>query len=94
MPGLLPGDVNGDGMVNGLDVNVIAMNWMMNVGSRAEGDLNGDGVVNGLDANEVSLNWNAPNPPASAIPEPSALVLAAIVAWGACGLFARRRRRA
>jgi probable HAF family extracellular repeat protein len=38
------GDANGDGIVNGLDVSVVASNWMA-TGKNITGDINGDGVV-------------------------------------------------
>jgi subtilisin family serine protease len=72
---LVPGDVNGDGIVNGLDINLVASHWQDGYGP---GDGNGDGIVNGLDLNEIASHWlqtgptqqqviaSIPAPPASA----------------------------
>ena len=51
----LPADVNGDGVVNGLDISAISANWGT-TGNLAL-DSNGDGVINGLDIAAVSSNW-------------------------------------
>ena len=58
----LAGDVNSDGTVNGLDANILSLNWLADPATFAQGDANGDGVVNGLDANIISLNWLAALP--------------------------------
>ena len=51
-PGI-PGDVNGDGVVNAADAN-IAMCMALNlVEADPAGDINGDGVVNTADANII-----------------------------------------
>ena len=51
-PGI-PGDVNGDGVVNAADAN-IAMRMALNlVEADLAGDINGDGVVNTADANII-----------------------------------------
>ena len=55
-PPPIPGDVNHDGVVNGLDINLVAANWL-DSGSGQPGDANGDGVVNGLDINMIAANW-------------------------------------
>ena len=57
-----PGDVNGDGQVDGLDVNIISANWYLLNVALNQGDLNGDGIVNGLDANLVSEYWGSWRP--------------------------------
>lgn len=44
----LRGDLNGDGMVDGLDY-VMVVNMILENRNVAEADLNGDGIVNGLD---------------------------------------------
>jgi hypothetical protein len=54
----IPGDVNGDGVVNILDVTIIALNWLKPVPpGPANADVNGDGVINILDVTQMSLNW-------------------------------------
>jgi hypothetical protein len=54
----IPGDINGDGIVNLLDLNYITFNWLKTVPpAPANADLNGDGVINLLDLNYVAFNW-------------------------------------
>ena len=48
----LVGDLNGDGVVNGIDLSVLGAHWQ-SVGGPADGDLNGDGVVD--DGVDLSL---------------------------------------
>ena len=48
---VLPGDANQDGVVNGLDIQQVASNWIQ---SSFAGDVNGDNVINGLDLNNVA----------------------------------------
>jgi len=90
----IPGDVNDDGVVNGLDISLIAGHWLQ-TGASVLGDANGDGVVNGLDIGLISSNWlqHAPGgggASAASVPEPSTGVLgtAAMLV-----LFARTRPR-
>ena len=52
---VLPGDVNQDGSVNGLDVSLVAADWL-NTGT-VRSDTNGDNVVNGLDIVTIASNW-------------------------------------
>ena len=56
--GSSPGDVNGDSVVNGLDIAQISSNWL-HQGAFAIGDANHDGVVNGLDIAAVASHWFA-----------------------------------
>lgn len=54
----IPGDVNGDGVVNVLDINPIARYWQRTVPpAPAYADLNGDGIINLLDLNWVAVTW-------------------------------------
>jgi hypothetical protein len=96
---LVPGDVNFDGVVNGLDINAIASNWAHH-GSLVSGDANGDGIVNGLDVNMLASNWlhsSAALPEVSAnsaatlapAPEPSTGLIFGV---GTCGWWLLRRR--
>jgi hypothetical protein len=89
----LPGDVNFDRVVNGLDISLIAGHWLK-TGAGVAGDANTDGVVNGLDINIVASHWlqtgGAGAGNGAAVPEPSTLGLAA---FGALVLIAYRRRR-
>lgn len=86
----IPGDVNVDGTVDGLDANIISANFLA-PGGYAQGDANLDGTVNGLDANVVSANFLQSNP-AAAIPEPAGSMLAVLTlqSWA---LVRRRRTR-
>ena len=93
----IPGDLNGDGFVGLDDLDIILNHWNQSVtlGDLLQGDVSGpggepDGYV-GLDDLDVLLNnWNAGTPPApaGAIPEPGAL---ALLGMGAFGLIGRRR---
>ena len=86
------GDVNFDGVVNGLDISQVASNWLQ-TGSSIRGDANGDGVVNGLDISQIASNWlqgGGAARAATAVPESSTIVLAAL---GGAALLACRRRR-
>jgi hypothetical protein len=54
----LPGDINGDGVINLLDLNYISFNWQKTVPpAPACADLNGDKIINLLDLNYISLYW-------------------------------------
>ena len=92
---LLPGDTNGDGTVNGADLNVVLSNYnhTTSVGW-AYGDFDCNGTVNGADLNTVLSYYNQTsslNAAGIAVPEPSTLLLAAA---GLVGLlcYARRKR--
>ncbi|MFI5240735.1 MAG: fibronectin type III domain-containing protein [Candidatus Saccharimonadia bacterium] len=52
-----PGDVNGDGAVNIIDLSILAQNYGLSGATRAQGDLNGDGVVNILDLSILATNF-------------------------------------
>jgi hypothetical protein len=89
----VPGDVNFDGVVNGLDISAVASHWLQG-GTSITGDANGDGVVNGLDISVISSNWlqqfgGGSGGGATAVPEPSTLLLAALAGVA----LAMRRRR-
>lgn len=49
----LPGDLNGDGFVNGADLASLLANWNQPGAS----DLNGDGTTNGADLATLLANW-------------------------------------
>jgi T5SS/PEP-CTERM-associated repeat protein len=90
----LDGDINLDGVVNGLDIAAVSSHWLQTGSAAINGDVNGDGVVNGLDIALISSHWlqtgGAGAGSGAAAPEPSSLVLAAL---GALALLAYRRRR-
>lgn len=54
VPAPKPGDVNGDGIVDGADLARVLGAWGTNA---AGADLNGDGTVNGADLAIVLANW-------------------------------------
>ena len=49
----LPGDIDGDGVVNATDLALLFNNW----GGAGDTDLNGDGVTNGDDLSILLANW-------------------------------------
>jgi len=87
-----PGDFNGDGVLNGLDIpgfkSALAdtLGWQTATGLDADllGDFNGDGVLNGLDIPGFKSALAGGN-----TPEPGTLVLAAM---GLLTVLRRRRR--
>ena len=87
----LPGDVNGDGRIDGADLSVLAGNWQASGGlGLTDGDCNGDGCVNGGDLSLLAANWQfgAGSSAGYPIPEP---VSGALLALGAVALVGRRR---
>jgi hypothetical protein len=54
----LPGDANGDGTVNGADLNTVLSNYNQTGTDWAHGDFNGDGSVNGADLNTVLSSYS------------------------------------
>ena len=50
----IPGDVNGDGKVNGADIGILLSAWGLTSGVS---DINRDGIVNGADLGELLANW-------------------------------------
>jgi hypothetical protein len=88
---LKPGDVNGDGLVDVADFNVIKNNFRTTVTMRSSGDLTGDGFVDLADFRQ----WKDYDPlfateAGVSIPEPSAVWLALT---GIVAMWGRRRRR-
>lgn len=56
--GAVPGDIDGDGVVGGGDLNRVLLEWgPCGPGSECEADLNGDGVVDGADQSIVLEHW-------------------------------------
>jgi hypothetical protein len=85
----IPGDTNGDDLVNEADAQKLAQNWGASYSGAANGDFNDDGIVNVLDAAILAANWTGDNPAeATATPEPSTLML--LVAGLAMALLRRR----
>ena len=58
-PAIMPGDVNGDGTVNGLDITALLADFGKTGGavSNPKADVNEDGVVNGLDITALLANF-------------------------------------
>jgi len=94
------GDANLDGQVNLADFNRLASNFGATAANWDQGDFNYDGNVNLADFNRLASNFGqaAAGPTvtpedwaalASAVPEPSAVMLGA---FGAVALLVRRRR--
>ena len=52
-----PGDLNADGLVNGVDLGVLLGQWGVCTGSSCVGDLDGDGTVNGADLGILLGDW-------------------------------------
>ena len=87
---LLPGDLNGDGLVSSGDLDIVRAWWGASVtpGELNHGDADGDGYVGSGDLDMVRANWGAK---AASVPEPATVVLglagAAVLTWP------RRRRQ-
>lgn len=50
-----PGDLDGNGIVDGADLGVVLVRW----GLSGQGDLNGDGVIDGADLGALLVAWGA-----------------------------------
>ncbi|MBN2024716.1 MAG: autotransporter-associated beta strand repeat-containing protein [Pirellulales bacterium] len=86
----LPGDADGNGVVDKLDASALASHWLQRGGAIwSQGDFNGDGDVDDLDLAILAANWGATNAGAAA-PEPHAIVL---VLLGLATLLYRKHRR-
>ena len=88
----IPGDANGDGIVDGSDVNILASNWQYGVDMENPdatwdmGDFNGDGIVDASDVTILAGNWQydvADSASATAVPEPGTwAILFSLVVFG------------
>ena len=91
---LLPGDANGDGTVNGADLNTVLSNYNRTGMDWVHGDFSGDGTVNGADLNTVLSNYDQSfASAAAAVPEPGTLMLlgCGVTFLLLAGRFTRRR---
>ncbi len=95
---LLPGDANGDGIVNLADFGILRANFGSTMAEFAQGDFNGDGIVNLADFGILRANFGSTSSDdialldafyATVVPEPT--MLAGIA--GAFLLLGRRRGR-
>ncbi|MBN1589916.1 MAG: hypothetical protein JW888_10410 [Pirellulales bacterium] len=84
----IPGDADGNGVVDGFDAQTLAANWGAAGATWAMGDFNGDGLVGAADASIMAANWSAGFGEATAVPEPSALAL--LIGLACLGLSAWR----
>jgi len=57
-PTIVPGDVNGDGVVNILDLSTVLTNWNKTGATRSQGDVTGDGIVNVFDLSAILTDWS------------------------------------
>ena len=99
---IIPGDVNGDLVVNIFDINLVSSNWNK---AGSAGDANGDGIVNIFDINLISSHWGemagcGAGGGTVAVPEPPTLWLAVLafvltrfIGSGHIRSGPRRRRR-
>ncbi len=64
-PSDISGDLNYDGFVDIIDLNIVLINWSQSVtpGSWLEGDPSGDGTVDIVDLNTVLIGWGQGTPP-------------------------------
>ena len=75
-PGL-PGDANGDGVVDDADASILGAHWLQMGGATwRDGDFDDDGNVNDADAAILAGHWNEHRGEQS-VPEPAGLVLLA-----------------
>ena len=92
---LIQGDADGNGTVNGADLNTVLTNYNQTVPSGRtgwmDGDFDGNGMVNGADLNTVLSNYNQSlGWVTNAVPEPSTLLLAVV---GLVGLLVHAWRK-
>ena len=74
-----PGDANGDGIVDDLDLTALATHWQQ-AGGWADGDFNDDGFVDDIDLTVLAMAWPAGDLNVSAVPEPTTLSLLVVLA--------------
>ncbi|MEO2047266.1 MAG: PEP-CTERM sorting domain-containing protein [Pirellulales bacterium] len=85
----VPGDIDGNGMVNSIDLGILLGNWGQDV-TLIEGELNGIAPVDSLDLGLLLGSWTGTLPlGAVSVPEPSTLLLSLLTLSALC--ITRRR---
>lgn len=86
---VLPGDCDGDGDVDAVDLATLGNAWNPSGTSLdwTDGDFDGDGDVDAVDLSTLGLNWN---PSGQAVPEPASFLGMLL---GGTMLFSRRIRK-
>ena len=77
----IPGDANGDGLVDVADLGVVGANFDSTQAMLEDGDFTGDGSVDVADLGVVGANWTAAQSTGNAsalVPEPATLSLLAM----------------
>ena len=91
-PVTIPGDANGDGVVDAGDAAILAANWLSDTNATwGMGDFNDDGVVDDMDAAILAANWQHGVSADAAVPEPGVLTM---ILLAAVSVVALRHRRA
>ena len=96
----LPGDLNGDHVVNTVDYGILTSHWFQTgiTNGTASGDMNGDGTVNLVDFaifKQDYINFNGGGGSGlAAVPEPSTFVLVALAVPGGYYFLKRRKKSA
>jgi hypothetical protein len=90
----VPGDVNGDRVVDNADFDIIRGNFLLSATTREEGDLNRDGLVEFADFRIWKNNVPAGVGSGVSIPEPGTLILAECALIPFCIWRLSRRYRA
>ena len=88
----VPGDVNGDRLVDTADFDIIRGNFLLSATTRQEGDLNRDGLVEFADFRIWKDNVPAGLGSGVSIPEPGTLILAECALLSCICCISRRYR--
>ncbi len=91
----IDGDANKDGIVDLIDLGRVGLNWESAVNFTWEhGNFNGDSIVDLIDLGRLGLHWGETSPwyvpVASAVPEPSTIVMLILGALCLVGYRARK----